>query len=409
MARQGVKLVLLLAGALLAVVVLALAHFLIFGWGGGGEKPPAKPPVFPNITNQTNGTPVVGGACEKLEGLARDLCYLDESANKSVAACEKIVNISVKDRCVYNFAMADPFLCESISESAYKDACYYDAAKRKNSSLLCAGILNESFKAECREFFRVKTPCDEIADKYNQTLCLALLNNNASLCADSGNPDECYFAYAKNRTSRDACGGIVAESARHACYAVVRNWVHECDAISIEYNASRDGCYVRFAQEMGDPTACVYAVNALYINECYQSLAVALNQPVLCAQCVTEFDRDACYAAVALKNSNVLACANIVATEKRDVCRIDIAKARSNPLFCSYVESDYFRNDFCYKKIIMSGEYEFYPIVCENIGEQYWKDRCYNTVAIAQRKPDLCRSISEESIKNTCIEKASAG
>ncbi len=408
MAKQGVKLVLLLAGALVVLVVLALAYFLIFGWGGGGAKPPVKPPVFPNVTNQTDGTPVVGG-CEALEGLARDLCYLDESANKSVAACEKIVNASVKDRCIYNFAMGDPFLCESMSEAAYKDACYFDAAKKKNSSLLCGGILNESLKAECREFFRVKTPCDEITEKYNQTVCLALLNNNASLCADSGNVDECYFAYAENKTSRGACESILSESHRYACYAVVRNWVHECDPIPVEYNATRDACYLKFAQEMNDPTACVYAVNALYINECYQRLAVALNQPSLCAQCVNEFDRDACYALVALSNTNVLACANIVATEKRDVCRIDLAKARSNPLFCSYVESDYLRSDFCYKKIILSGEYEFYPIVCENIVEQYWKDRCYNTVAIAQKKPELCDSISEDSIKNTCIQKASGG
>ncbi len=101
---------------------------------------------------------------------------------------------------------------------------------------------------------------------------LAQLKSSPDLCSEAGTQaDQCYMSYATEKQDATACGKMKDISSKDSCYSQLASRLGEpslCD--KIKSTNSKDNCYRDMAQRLGDTTYCDKIVTA-YIKEQCQS------------------------------------------------------------------------------------------------------------------------------------------
>ncbi len=267
-------------------------------------------------------------------------------------------------RCFQLLMKIDPLACAQISDPILRDDCALFWAKKTNDTKYCLWASGKA-KEECLEWFH--TPCANITEKENKSLCLALYFNNASFCSS----DACFFHYALKKKNPQACERVQLLARQVACLALIS----QKDLCANLSGFSRDYCYVIVAQESKHFNLCYNVESDLYKTRCFTAWAVSDNYTGACEE-VPLLERWDCYTQVALKFLNPKACAAIhaYASGSRDQCFFKLALEARNPCFCNDIES-YSIRDQCYGELVFSN-FTFSSQLCACLPED-WAQACY--------------------------------
>jgi|GEM_PF-1036392 len=408
-------------------LLIGLLALMLFLFGCVIVRPPSE-----NLTGNETLPPTQLLGCGAIKDANEgDKCYYEDAIqNNSLVKCSFILSNQLRDKCIYKFAIDknDSVLCDRILDKFTQDECYFNVAPSVGLST-CNKIANESFKEECYlNLGNYSLLCSGLSD-YNYSLCVAIASNRAKECSAIENStllDQCYFDFAKNKTSYSACGVIKSTGTRDLCYEFVAYKTKNqslCDQISFNYSKQlcfarilgteaycdnlsdylqRDSCIKIFAVERLNEVKCDIIKTNLYRDMCIQEIALAKGNPTICSmiicyECIT--DRDDCYKGVAESARLISACDQISEPLKRDLCRLETAKLSANASQCSTIENNY-RRDNCYSLIINS--YSYSPSTCDGVVPQTWRDECYNRAALATGNSTICEKIQDMFVKDRC-------
>lgn len=93
----------------------------------------------------------------------------------------------------------DPKFCNEIKDGSQKDSCYFSIASLKSNPSICESIGMDSAKIRC----------------------LAIINNNETICGNlerEFNRDWCYYAIFTKKQDYNICSRIASNSTRDKCY-----------------------------------------------------------------------------------------------------------------------------------------------------------------------------------------------
>ena len=370
-----------------------------------------------------------GAIKDPVEG---DKCYYEDAEkNNSLVKCSFILSDSLRDKCVYKFAIDrnDSALCDTIVDRVKEDECYFNVAPSAGLAT-CNKIINESYKKQCySKLGNYSIFCQGLVN-YSYTFCIAMASNNPKECNAIENltlVDQCYFDFAKNKTSYQSCVWIKSLGVKDSCYEFVALKTKNqslCEMINFSYSKQlcsariigtesycenltdylqRDACFKTFAVENLNEIKCDIIKTDLYRDMCLQEIATAKGDAAICSRitcyaCIK--DKDDCYKGVAASTKLVAPCDLVSEPLTRDLCRLETAKLSMNASQCSTIENNY-RRDSCYSIVI--NYYSYDPTTCEGIVPQEWMDECYNRAAIVTGNSTLCSKIKDALVKGNCI------
>lgn len=391
-----------------------------------------KPPE--NVTGNESLPPTQFLGCGAIKDPTEgDNCYYgDAIKNSSLVKCSFILSDALRDKCIYKFAIDrnDSALCDKLVSRLTQDECYFNVAPSAGLST-CNKIVNESFKKQCYSNLRNYSIFCQGLVNYSYSLCIAMASNNPKECNAIENStwvDQCYFDFAENKTSFQACGDVKSSGLRDSCYEFIALKTKNqslCEMINFVYlkqlclarivgteaycenltdYLQRDSCIKVFAVEHLNDATCDIIKTDLYRDMCLQEIAIARGDASVCSKitcyaCIK--DKDECFLGVANSTELVAPCAQISEPLTRDLCRLDVAKTSMNASQCSAIENNY-RRDNCYSIII--DFYSYAPSTCEGIVPQNWIDECYSRAAIASGNSTLCNKVVDIYVKEKCVK-----
>jgi hypothetical protein len=211
--------------------------------------------------------------------LSSDECFLNYAKSKSnVSYCERIYMIDRQDECYENFAPSDSNLCSKLISTQLRSDCYYTHAKLSNNTDLCVKISNTTIKDDCLQ--KLSPPCSFEPDESSTALCLAIYHNSSSFCKSN---DQCLFELGVKNKNHASCLQISNSSValKSACNAVVNNNISLCNESGIDVVA--DYCYQLSAYATGNYAWCTLAFSgSQYRANCLTHFASIRNEPSIC-------------------------------------------------------------------------------------------------------------------------------
>lgn len=170
-------------------------------------------------------------------GLRRDLetCLAVKFGEPSL--CEE------NSRCYQALALLndDPSLCEKAGSS--KVQCYRDMAKERLDSSMCDKIDDDWCYLEVSIATNDSESCEPIKDNDRRNYCLTktLKTNFCDDIEGSLYKSDCYFFLAKKTNNPSLCDMLKWEQDQVACLAIVQNNYSLCETITSEWE--RNDCY----------------------------------------------------------------------------------------------------------------------------------------------------------------------
>lgn len=129
---------------------------------------------------------------------------------------------------------------------------------------------------------------------------------------------------------------------------ITERWCTPKSCDDILYKPSREKCRAKLQQEIAD-----------------------------CDKIEYNFSRDGCYVRLGVQNQYVSACEKIKDDGVRHNCYLSISKRKKDIAFCDSIQ-DQVGKDACYIGIITT---KSDPAICDKIHNEIWKDSCYKNTA----------------------------
>ena len=382
----------------LAIAISILVFALLFSFGCTQPKTPEVNVTQPELIttpNASNNSTAQAQPCTGGNIVQNDECFISYArANGDSKYCQNIYSIEKIDACYAIFANGSLDICKKIVNPGMRWGCLYANAVREKSDATCKLIENDTVRADCLK--ATVPPCMLIMDGGQRALCLALETGNYSLCTT----DACLAAYAQNKSSINACGGITAEFYRYACAAIAKNDVTLC--MQAAQSPVQDACLENASIALGNPNGCDLATpGSSYANGCYLHFALEYNDPTYCRKPYQEEQRDQCYSDYANLTANISTCPKIINSLNRIVCYRIAAIGNRMPSLCNNIGTNSNMND-CYAASILYQDAGPVPSDCPNVADSGWKNKCYLYAAIKTNNGALCAFISEGPDKQDC-------
>jgi hypothetical protein len=367
----------------------------------------------------------------------RDLCYsaaanvthsadtcLKASSNETIERCYLFLagawnDSSICDRINYAARKYECIIttgsCSKISDSAQAEKCgQYQALRKFNvekcESISLASGISAGDSCYWEEATARKDPmlCAKISSQEESNLCLAVTQNNLSLCCQSKGicSDYCYRGFAAYNNDSSVCSYVNDSADKVWCLAVTKRdssicdvyqniWVVDKDVpwsseLALDEFCKGDGsgnysnlCYCR---TIGKNTPECYSAAWWLVNDCYQNIAIFKKDPRICDNLV-EWARPEGNNTAAYNSTNSYNCKSSVVASVSDI------SICSKPEFSALKES-------CTHWVALS---QNQSALCSSLSSDKSRDNCFAILASKLNDETLCSEIKTGEIKNNCL------
>ena len=301
--------------------------------------------------------------------------------------CMHALIASNKNQCLYELALSsdNSSLCSNLSTS-YSESCYYNIAVARDNESLCGEIGNGNESAQCTEFVANATNtfgyCFKISGDgrdscinrmalkdYNLSLCSALANyTNKSICSSSID-----FKGALRFKNQTYCNGV-STSPDPVITSAVLTGSDAFNSTKVAGNltgyvallgfssvgaqfSARDFCYMAYAAQYDNASACSSIVNTSLEGSCVASTTEhlktntntlltsnTLNYTQLIAACTASAggNRTSCVSLItvaeALTDKNVSLCGTLERNYSYG-CYTSFAQQFRNSSYCGFIKN----------------------------------------------------------------------
>ncbi|MDD5171662.1 MAG: hypothetical protein PHF60_01350 [Candidatus ainarchaeum sp.] len=380
--KEEAKPPVLVIGILLVLIIIIGGALLVFMAQKPGPEEWVPPQNQTNQTgNQTNMTNVT--TCD-------DEClYTRAIADQNVSDCQLISGESMQQDCYYQLSQVSMDACKALTDAAKKQSCVTSFAVADKDIALCDLITVG--RDECR---LAVDPCINAADR---TLCLALLDNDPSLC---GSNDTCLLNYSITKRNSTTCELISEAAQSKACVSTVK-MVDKCYLLPAV--AEQDLCYQLYAVYSNDYITCTdISTGSDYAVDCYSYFAAQRSDLSIC-DIFQLNERWDCYTHYALGSGDLDGCRAIdpLATSHRFNCVFEYAKLYGNAAACDVIDQMSSRST-CYQGVIIYSNQNLNWTYCGDVLNFDWKNKCYIEAAKLYDNVSLCDYTENGYSGETC-------
>jgi hypothetical protein len=299
--------------------------------------------------------------------------------------CEGAVVAASKEQCLYKLALSSSngSLCADLS-GPDSTSCYFTLAEAQQNETLCTMILQNTSEAQCIDYVANATDhfayCYKITGSgkdsclqsmalkdYNASLCNKLANfTNRSVCSSSiafGDAlrlsNQSYCNSVSPSTDSVITAGVLVDSGAYNYSKVADNLSGYSTLLAFESSgiafSSRDFCYLAYAAQYSNQSACSSITNVTLETSCAvitapkqqsnASSASAVNYTELFSQCSLESgaNKTACIDIIttseALQKKNASLCGTLELNVSYE-CYASMADQYMNTSFCNYIKND---------------------------------------------------------------------
>jgi hypothetical protein len=366
--QEEAKPPILVIGLLLVLIIVIGGALLVFMTQQPGPEVQPPPTNQTNQTNQTNMTNVT--VCD-------DQClYTRAITDQNVSDCQLISDESLRQDCYYQLSQMSLDACKALTDAAKKQSCMTSFAVAGNDIALCDLIT--AGRDECR---LAVDPCINAEDR---ALCLALLDNDPSLCGDN----TCLLNYSLTKRNATACELITDTATSKACVSTVKV-IDKC--YELPTVAEQDLCYQLYATYSNDYIICTdISPGSDYAVDCYSYFAAQRNDLTIC-DIFQLNERWDCYTHYALVSGDLEGCREVdpLATTHRFNCVFEYAKQYGNPAACEVIEALSTKST-CYQGVIIYSNQNLDWTYCAGVTNFDWRNKCYNEAAKLYDDISIC-------------------
>jgi hypothetical protein len=225
-------------------------------------------------------------------------------------------------------------------------------------------------------------------------------NNHMSVSRADSN----YLNLANESGNASFCDKIVGPRRQADCYSMFAASALEpmfCERI--RYTKSRNKCFIRIAEGLGDATLCDKTNNDFMKydgvlpaeDDCYRIVATATENVSVCSKIETEDGRIFCHA---LLEGNYSKCAIIKEGMIRWPCFAEFAVSTENLSICASLKA--VDQSECYN---FAASKKQDPSVCDKTSPGRL-DMCYIWVAVSQGNSSLCDKVQGDLGRDVCYQ-----
>lgn len=143
--------------------------------------------------------------------------------------------------------------------------------------------------------------------------------------------------------------------------------------------------------------------NAKNIDMCYAELAINTSNKNLCYKIESEYYKDACFRKIGIEEKDTTICNQVADFDERESCIYEIAVESNNIDLCKKLKGI---QSLCYQNFAKKNND---VSICDNVGEQYHKDKCYAYTSQELLDPAICPQIETDSWENKCWQYMAVG
>ncbi len=363
---------------------------------------------------QNNGYDFEPSCSEIEEQKGQDECYYSSAIrHRDVNVCARISEKELRENCIAQVAekLENPSLCGKIPEGQARINCISYSNRGKKDRSLCEGMKDLRQQLQCfaemggklttvacnnlpdekeKEtcFWNVgindkdRTACAKMSAEDTKNHCLAIAEDNQTLCAliqEPGQKSGCYAYFGlKTPTDEKTCGSIQNENTRKTCLAITKADPGLCMEIP---GVDGHACIMRVSQTSGNYSYCEMIQTQSGKENCYLEYNAVTGDQAICEKINDKTQNLACYEKSAIKKKDLKICNKIVSLESADWCLMDFGTELSDPNACGNISD-------------------------KTLQSKADSDSCYFAVAKALKEPRYCKNIDDQEEKIECEEKA---
>jgi hypothetical protein len=278
----------------------------------------------------------------------------------------------------------DPSLCLAHEKDIDVDFCVRSVAKKTGDEKVC----DEYFKDD------IKNRADCYADIGGETGKLELCDQSGRISGHTEVKWDCYKDAGVKKEDPDICAKISDPEKKSECYGTLGQKMNRIDLCQEASKAKKgnymaDGCFKTLAEKSNDPTLCKNIEYEPSRDLCYLNIAVKTKNPNACLGMSEEYGHY-CTGRV---TGNPEECE--YAGRHKDLCLADSAETSGNSQVCEKLEG--YLKEQCYEGVVRTTGDES---LCEKIPNR--RDACLMNAARASKDAGICEMVAPTS-RNQCI------
>ena len=184
---------------------------------------------------------------------------------------------------------------------------------------------------------------------------------------------------ALNLEKPSLCKIILSDDKREHCIVNIAMTINDsdlCESLTSETDKVKDPCYSEIAENKLDYTLCEKINNEWMKNNCFDYIAKSTNNKYLCGKINDESKKEECIKIISEFEPGY--CERLLDYE-RNLCFARRATWLSNPDDCRNITED--RGDT--------------------------RDNCFRNIEISTNDKELCKSITDQRVKESCLSSLS--